>query len=83
MPGTRAKLLAREFSKQSPQKPFHIRFRTVDGNLIMDRKSDADYYIRHGIVDKFFTEHSLGIDAREKGVRILSKTVTAEGIDAV
>lgn len=67
---------------------FKVTFKDRDGNLIQDRKVDAlslEFYIdRHGRVDKEFTEMVLCIDAREKGVKIVSYTINKDtGIDAV
>lgn len=49
-------------------KPLQIVFKDCDGSLIMNRKIDMDYY---RFDEKFFNT-SIQIDARERGVKIIS-----------
>ena len=48
------------------RKTGQIIFKDLDGNLIMNRKSDVSYW------DDEFIKYSLEADARAKGVRIIT-----------
>lgn len=63
---------------------FRIQFKDKDGNLIQNRKATKDFFFRtRGIVDKEFTDYSLAIDAREKGVKIIEYDINEDGINAI
>lgn len=55
--------------------PMQIVFKDRDGNLIMNRKSDASWFER----DQQFLKNSLELDARTKGVRIISSNYSYVG----
>ena len=63
---------------------FRVRFETKDGSLIMNRPAERDYYVdRYGRPLLDFLELSLGRDAREKGVKVVSWTLTKEALVAI
>lgn len=53
-----------------------IKLVLPDGNVIMDHVCDKRHYFTHtGALDREFTDYSLGIDARNKGVKLKSYDV--------
>lgn len=63
---------------------FKVTFKTADGSLVMDRHADADYYFDEwGRPNEKFIQRVLISDGREKGVRVLSHTITKDGLAAI
>lgn len=63
---------------------FRVKFVTKDGSLVMNRPADVEYYIkRNGQPDVEFVEYILKADSRDRGVRVVSYTLTKEGLNAI
>jgi hypothetical protein len=71
------------------KKDFYIKFKTKDNQLVMDRKSDSEWYcdtLPNGYFigfNKEFVNNILDTDSRIKGVRVISYEITKQGIDAI
>ena len=64
---------------------FTVRFKTKDGILLMEKKTNSIHYFPVGgnTFDEEFIDYSLAIDCRQRGVKLVSKTITKSGIDAI
>lgn len=70
--------------KLNVPQDYRVKFVTRDGSIIMNREADKSFYFRDGrVYDQEFIDYSLSRDAREHAVKILSLTVTENGVHAI
>lgn len=64
------------------EEKFRLVLKTKDGSLIVNREAQKDFYTeKHEIYNGMvFAEHSLRIDAREHGVKLISWSMTDEAV---
>lgn len=63
---------------------FTVTFKTKDGSLVVNRRSDAELYFDHRDQPQLqFIQNVLEANSREKGVRVLSYKITKDGLTAI
>lgn len=70
-------------SKTPRKNPTHrLRFQTKDGSLVTNRVIDSDFWPTYKN-DKEFREYSFKIEARTKGVKIISWSFEGDDLVAI